>query len=191
MTSPVPELADSSTSIAERARSSFAGKDFHRRVAPVDGDHAATRVGASPAQEYAWHRCSRFKSTIPHVRGQTLPLKDVAARQPDFPLDVGRAEHLDIKHGLGDVVAVTGDRPEREVFDIVATTLPIAAGEFVGHVLGEDTHRVYALGRDSSGRAPSGNRARSTADPVARQRGAVTGPTRHSSFVNGVLIWPR
>ena len=46
--------------------------------------------------------------------------------------------------------------------------VPVAAGEGVRHVLGEDAHRVHALGRDARCRGPSGNRARSRAGPAAR-----------------------
>ena len=102
------------------------------RAAQVDARH---RVRGANRRSHIWSR-------------QALALEDVAAREPDARLDVGRAEHLPLDHAVGDVGREPGDRGQGRVGDLVAPLVPRAGRERVGHELGEHAHRVEPRRRD-------------------------------------------
>ena len=89
-------------------------QDFHRGVAAVDGDDAAAGVGAGAAEEEAGHGGPGFEAAVPHECREALALEDVPAGQADLALDVGGAEDLGVDDRLGHVVAVAGDRGQRQ-----------------------------------------------------------------------------
>src|SRR6185437_11319371 len=75
----------------------------HRGIASVDADHAASGMRASSAQVEARHGRARRKPLGPHVRRQALTLENVAARQSDLHLDIGRTKHLRVDHRTFDI----------------------------------------------------------------------------------------
>ena len=81
---------------------------------------------------------------VPHVGRQTFTLEDVAAGQADLTLDVGGTEHLDVDDGRRHVVAIAGDRTNRQFLHLVAASIPIAASKRVRHILGKYAHGVHA-----------------------------------------------
>ena len=84
------------------------------------------------------------EAAVPHLVRHRLALEDLAAGEPDPRLDVGRAEHVHVLDALVDVGGVDGDRVEDQPPDLLAARVPVALGELVGRVLGEDAHRVAA-----------------------------------------------
>ena len=70
------------------------------------------------------------------------PVRPTAAR-----CRAGRAPARD--HRIGNVRAEPPDRAQRELLDLLPAGVPVALPEGVGDVLGEDAHRVHALGRDA------------------------------------------
>ena len=96
----------------------------HCGVAPVDADDAAAGMRACSAEIHAGHGSARSESIGPHVLRQALALKDVAAGESDFLLDVGRAEHLRVNDGGVDVAAEARQGIERQLADFVAALVP-------------------------------------------------------------------
>ena len=165
-------------------------QDLHRRVAAVDGDHAAAGMRAGAAEEDAGHRRPRREPAVPHVRREAFALEDVAADQSDLPLDVGRAEHLDVDDRSGHVVAEPGDRTQGQLLDIVAaeSQSPRAnvCGTYWAKTLIVCTPSGATLGSCAVWKYSS-VQSRSGSSPARAVRYAA----RHSSLVSGVLIWPR
>ena len=66
--------------------------------------------------------------------------------RPTRSLDVGGTQRLDLEHRVGDVAAEPADRAEGQVGHLLPARFPVAHGEGVRHVLGEDAHRLDPLG---------------------------------------------
>src|SRR5207245_3609781 len=88
----------------------------------------------------------RAEASVPHLVGEAVALEDVPAGETGTGLDVGRAQDLAMLDHVDDVGGEAGDRGEDLVTDLVAPRVPVAPGQVVGRVLGEDAHRV-ASGR--------------------------------------------
>ena len=72
-------------------------------------------MGARSAEIKAGHGCAGGEAVGVHVGREALALKDVAASEADFLLDVGRAEHLGVNDGVRDVGTEAPEGVEGEV----------------------------------------------------------------------------
>src|SRR6202050_3152337 len=82
------------------------------------------------------------------MRRQTIALKDMAASEADFLLDVGRTKNLCVDDGRGEIEAEAAERAQRKTADLVAARFPRALREAIRNVLREDAHGVQAGGGD-------------------------------------------
>ena len=96
----------------------------HRRVAAVERDHAAARVGGGAAEVEAGDRRARRQPVLPHLVGRDLALEDVAAGQADALLDVGRPEHLVGLQPVLEAGREAVDQVDELARDLVAALVP-------------------------------------------------------------------
>ena len=146
-------------------------EEGHGGVAAVDADDRSAGMGAGSAKIDAGHGGAGGEAVGPHVGGQALALKDVAAGEADFLLDVGRAEDLDVEDGGVDVGAEAGERGEREMADFVAAGVPTCRGRNGRGRIGR--RRSWCGGREGRrrGRGRFGSRVRTRGERAGR-RGA-------------------
>src|SRR3954469_16700558 len=89
-----PFIRPSSKPLGPARRYHGVGHPRHGGIAPVQRDHAPAGVRGGAAQVQALDRGARRQPVLPHLIGRDLALEDVAARQADARLDVGRPEDL-------------------------------------------------------------------------------------------------
>src|SRR5581483_6780001 len=118
-------------------------------VAAVGGDDAAAGMGSCAAEPEPGDGSGGGEAPVPHLVGEALALEDVAAGEADAGLDVGGAEHLAVDDAVGHVGGEAGDLGDDGVGDPVPPGFPVALGQGVGNVLGEDAHGVAAGGCDA------------------------------------------
>ena len=145
----------------------------HRRIPPVDSDHASARMRACSAQIHSRHRRSRAQPVRPHVLRQALALKNMSARQSHLLLDIRRPQHLRIDHRRIDPPSpILLQNRARDFIASCRTSsrrssqLPLR--KLVRHILRKDTHRLRARAAPPMRHARSGSRARTTNVPATR-----------------------
>src|SRR5690348_9890121 len=72
----------------------------------------------------------------------------MAASESDMPLDVRWAEDLRLRDGAGKVAHIASNGANGELLHLVAARVPVARGEGIWHILGEDAHRLHAVRGD-------------------------------------------
>ena len=102
---------------------------------------------ASAAKEKTLHRRARGQALVPHMCGQTLALENMPTTQTHPLFNIGRPHHLDINYRCGNITTETANRRQRQFAYFRASTVPIALGKSIGHILGENAHDVQTLGR--------------------------------------------
>ncbi len=124
-------------------------QDLLGRVVPAGGHDAAARVRARAAQVQAVDRRRvlrqrRRRAHERHLVQALLALEDVAAEQPEDPLEVRRGEHLVVHDRVLDVRRHRAERVEA----LLPVALARALGPallVVGPVLGEHRHHGRAV----------------------------------------------
>src|SRR3954464_7042455 len=114
----------------------------HRRISPIEGDHRSGGVRCRAAEVEALHRRARFEPPIPHLIRERLALEDVAPGEADALLDVRRAEDLGLDHAVAKIGRIGLDQLEGRLADLIPARVPVAVGELVRRVLGEDAHHM-------------------------------------------------
>ncbi len=71
---------------------------------------------ASPTQVHAGHWRFITQTIAPHVGGQALALKNMAAGEADLLFDIGRAQRFSFDHSIGDVATEARQSIERTLF---------------------------------------------------------------------------
>src|SRR4051794_2796998 len=142
-----PFIRSSSKALGPARRYHGVGHHRHGGVAPVQRDHAAAGVRRGAAQVQALDRGARRQPVLPHLIGRDLALEDVAARQADARLDVGRPEHLVGQQPVGEAGREAVDEADEVLGDLLAAGVPRPVGELVRRVLAEHAEQVAAVRR--------------------------------------------
>ena len=140
----------------------------HCSVAPIDADHAATRMRTCSAKIDAFHRSAGRKPIRPHVSRQTFPLEDVTAREPHLPLDIRRPQHLRIHYRAVHVGTESAERLQLPACEPHRAAHPTCHSKICTEHIAQRRSSCAVLQGQLLHRAHSGNTPRTTSAPATR-----------------------
>src|SRR3954471_11167738 len=98
-------------------------------IPAVEADDAARRMSRCPAEVETRKRGAGAETPLPHLIGRDFALEDVAPRQPDPPLDVGRPQHLVVDQAVWKIGREARDQIDELLGDVVAPGVPVAIAD--------------------------------------------------------------